>query len=50
MGFYGFWDFSKDFMGFCGLWGTKILLHNAWVKLFQPIEKMSNPNDPSFFL
>jgi hypothetical protein len=44
-----FGDSSKDFMGFCGLWGTRILLHSEHVKLFQPIDRMSNPNDPSFF-
>jgi hypothetical protein len=27
-------DSSKDFMGFCGLWGTRILLHSECVKLF----------------
>jgi hypothetical protein len=34
------WDSSKDFMGFCGLWGTRILLHSECVKLFQPIDRM----------
>jgi hypothetical protein len=40
---------SKDFMGFFGLWGTRILLHSECVKLFQPIEIMLYPNDPSFY-
>ncbi len=44
-----FGDSSKDFMGFCGLWETRILLHSECVKLFQPIERMLDPNDSSFF-
>ncbi len=44
-----FGDSSKDFMGFCGLWGTRILLHSECVKLFQQIERMLDLNDPSLF-